>query len=61
MISWVMVVGSVGLSLVVWFEACSWCEACGMVLVLATGVTPVSLWPLVTMANLGASSCLDVV
>jgi hypothetical protein len=29
--------------------------------VLATGVTPVSLWPLVTMSNLGASSCLDVI
>jgi hypothetical protein len=28
---------------------------------LATGVTPVSLWPLITMGNLGASSCLDVV
>jgi hypothetical protein len=32
----------------------------GMVLVLAIGVTPVSLWPLVTMGNLGVSSCLDV-
>jgi hypothetical protein len=28
---------------------------------LATGVTPVSLWPLITMGNLGPSSCLDVV
>jgi hypothetical protein len=28
---------------------------------LATGVTPVSLWPLITVRNLGASSCLDVV
>jgi hypothetical protein len=29
--------------------------------ILATGVTPVSLWPLITMGNLGASSCLDVI
>jgi hypothetical protein len=29
-------------------------------LVLAIGVTPVSLWPLVTGSNLGAWSCLDV-
>jgi hypothetical protein len=29
--------------------------------VLAIGVTPVSLWPLVTGSNLGALSCLDVV
>jgi hypothetical protein len=28
---------------------------------LATGVTPMSLWPLIIMGNLGASSCLDVV
>jgi hypothetical protein len=28
---------------------------------LAIGVTPVSLWPLITVGNLGASSCLDVV
>jgi hypothetical protein len=27
----------------------------------AIGVTPVSFWPLVTMGNLGASSCIDVV
>jgi cytochrome bd-type quinol oxidase subunit 2 len=30
-------------------------------LVLATGVTHVSLWPLVTMGNLGAPSCNDLV
>jgi hypothetical protein len=29
--------------------------------VLATGVTPVSLRPLITIGNLGAWSCLDVV
>jgi hypothetical protein len=28
--------------------------------VLATGVRPVRLWPLVTESNLGAWSCLDV-
>jgi hypothetical protein len=28
---------------------------------LAIGVTPVSLWPLITLGNLGASSCLDVI
>jgi hypothetical protein len=28
---------------------------------LATGVTPMILWPLITMGTLGASSCLDVV
>jgi hypothetical protein len=28
---------------------------------LDIGVTPVSLWPLITMGNVGASSCLDVV
>jgi hypothetical protein len=28
---------------------------------LATGVTPVSLWPLITVGNLGVLSCLDVV
>jgi hypothetical protein len=32
---------------------------CGSV--LAIGVTPVSLWPLVIGSNLGAWSCLDVV
>jgi hypothetical protein len=30
-------------------------------LVLSTGVTPVSLWPLVTGSNLAPWSCLDVV
>jgi hypothetical protein len=29
--------------------------------VLATGVTAVSLRPLITMGNLGAWSCLDIV
>jgi hypothetical protein len=29
--------------------------------VLTTGVTPVSLWPLITVGNLGVWSCLDVV
>jgi hypothetical protein len=29
--------------------------------VLAIGVTPVRLWPLDTMGNLGAVLCLDVV
>jgi hypothetical protein len=58
----------------VWFVVCSRCDAgvhgswigyrwdvyeCGSVLV--TCVTPVSLWPLVTMGNLGAWSCLDIV
>jgi hypothetical protein len=36
-------------------------DACERWLLLATGVTPMSLWPLITMGNLGASSCLDVV
>jgi hypothetical protein len=31
---------------------------CGLVLTI--GVTPVSLWPLVIVSNLGACSCLDV-
>jgi hypothetical protein len=69
-----MVVGFVGLSLVVWFVACSRCESCGHGscfgyrwdayehwLVLAICVSPVSLWPLFTMGNLGASSCIDMV
>jgi hypothetical protein len=30
-------------------------------MVLATCVTPVSLWLLITMGNLGAWSCLDMV
>jgi hypothetical protein len=29
--------------------------------VLATGVTPGSLWPLITVGNLGAPLCLDIV
>jgi hypothetical protein len=29
--------------------------------VLAIGVTPVSLWPLVRGSNLGSWSCIDVV
>jgi hypothetical protein len=29
--------------------------------VLATGVTLVSFWPLISMGNLGVWSCLDVV
>jgi hypothetical protein len=29
--------------------------------VLATGVTPMSLRPLITVGNLGAWSCLDIV
>jgi hypothetical protein len=68
--------GLLGLSLVglVWFVICSRCKACvhgswfgyRWMLVsvgrfLATGVTPVSLWLLITMGNLGVSSCLDVV
>jgi hypothetical protein len=36
-------------------------DACERVSVLATGVTPVSLWPLITMGNLGAWSSIDVV
>jgi hypothetical protein len=44
---------------------CSWFgygwDACESWSVLATGVTPVSLWPLITVGNLGAWSCLDVV
>jgi hypothetical protein len=49
-------------------EACvygSWIgygwDVCEHWSVLATGVTPVSLWPLITVGNLGASSYLDVV
>jgi hypothetical protein len=29
--------------------------------VVATGVTPMSLRPLITMGNLGAWSCLDII
>jgi hypothetical protein len=36
-------------------------ETCEFLLVLAIGVRPVSLCPLVTESNLGMSSCLDVV
>jgi hypothetical protein len=36
-------------------------DACEHGSVLATGVTPVSLWPLVTWSNLGAWLCLDIV
>jgi hypothetical protein len=36
-------------------------ETCELWSVLATGVRPVSLWPLVTVSNLGAMSCLDIV
>jgi hypothetical protein len=35
-------------------------DACESGLVLATGVTPVSFWPLVSRSNLGVWSCLDV-
>jgi hypothetical protein len=35
-------------------------DACEHWLFLATGVTPVSLRPLITMGNLGEWSCLDV-
>jgi hypothetical protein len=63
-----------GLSLVFWFVVCSRCEdcvhgswfghrwdVCECCSVLATGVTPVRLWPLVTVGNLSVLSCLDVV
>jgi hypothetical protein len=36
-------------------------DACDHCSVLATGVTPVSLWPLINMGNLGALLCLDVI
>jgi hypothetical protein len=36
-------------------------DACERWLVLAIGVTPVSLRPLITMGNLGAWLCLDIV
>jgi hypothetical protein len=41
-----------------WFDY-RW-DACERGSILATGVTPVSLWPMVTGSNLGAWSCLDV-
>jgi hypothetical protein len=36
-------------------------DACEHGSVLATGVTPVNLWPLITVGNLGVLSCLEVV
>jgi hypothetical protein len=36
-------------------------DACEHWSVLAIGVTPVSLRPLITVGNLGAWSCLDIV
>jgi hypothetical protein len=36
-------------------------DACERWSVLATGVTPASLWPLITVGNLGVSYCLDVI
>jgi hypothetical protein len=58
----------------VWFMACNKCKDCvhgswssyrwdayERWSILSTGVTPVALGPLVTIGNLGASSCLDVV
>jgi hypothetical protein len=36
-------------------------DACECWLILATGVTPMSLRPLSTVGNLGAWSCLDIV
>jgi hypothetical protein len=36
-------------------------ETCELYLVLATGVRPVSWWPLVTVGNRGAVSCLVIV
>jgi hypothetical protein len=36
-------------------------DACLRWSVLTIGVTPMSLWPFVTMSNLGVSSCLDVI
>jgi hypothetical protein len=41
----------------VWLQVGRMCA----LIALATGVTPVSLWRLITVGNLGASSCLDVV
>jgi hypothetical protein len=46
-------------SLCAWFGY-RW-DACERWLVLATDVTPVSLRPLITVGNLGAWSCLDIV
>jgi hypothetical protein len=36
-------------------------DACEHWSLVATGVTPVSLMPLITVGNLGARSCLDIV
>jgi hypothetical protein len=36
-------------------------DACERWSFVATGVTPVSLRPLITMGNLGVRSCLDIV
>jgi hypothetical protein len=36
-------------------------ETCELCLVLATGVTPVSLRPLITVGNLGEWLCMDIV
>jgi hypothetical protein len=72
--TWLVGLVLLGFSLVVWFVSCSRCETCVQGswfgyrwdayecwLILATGVTHVSLWPLITVGNLGVSSCLDVV
>jgi hypothetical protein len=73
MISWVgsgwVYLGRVGL---VWgmqqVEACRHSlgfgykgETCEPQSVLATGVRTMSLWPLITVSNIGAWLCLDVV
>jgi hypothetical protein len=36
-------------------------DACECWSFLATGLTPESLWPLITVGNLGAWSCLDII
>jgi hypothetical protein len=36
-------------------------ETCELLLVLATGVTPRSLRPMITVGNLGAWLCIDIV
>jgi hypothetical protein len=46
-------------SLHAWFGY--WWDACERWSVLAIGVTLVSLRPLITVGNLGAWSCLDIV
>jgi hypothetical protein len=68
------VVDPVGLNQVFFVCGMQLVEACGHSLgfgykgktcepesVLATGVRPVSLWPLITVGNLGVWSCLEVV